>query len=158
MTDSIEIRIATVDDIEMICTVLNEFFAHNEELQPTYFRADIERGEYPESIIENDSADFLVALRDNTVLGLIHISQMKTPPFGSVVPYNYAEINVFMVTASQRKKGIGTKLMGMAKQWSKVRNLDYIELAVLRNAKDAFRFYEQSNFDTVMHTMRCTLK
>jgi len=150
-------RLATLSDIEAICPLLEEFFAYNAGLQPMYCRADNERGEYPKSVIESDNADFLLAARSDTVVGFVHISEVETPPFGSIVPHRYAEIVGFMVTASHREQGVGSELMEAAKQWSKARNLDYIELAVLTNAREARRFYEQKKFGTVLHTMRCVL-
>jgi len=47
--------------------------------------------------------------------------------------------------------------MNVAKEWSKMRNLDYIELFVLSNAKNENLFYEHYGFDIVSHTMRYKL-
>ena len=152
-----EIRLATLNDIEALRPLLTEFFAYNAGLQPMYCRADNESGEYPKNIIESGNSDFLVAVKNEAIVGFIHINQMKTPPFGSIAPHHYAEIMAFMVTAPHREQGIGSKLMDAAKQWSNARNLDYIELAALTNAKEALRFYEQKDFVTVSHIKRFTL-
>jgi len=152
-----EVRLATSDDIDALCPLVSELFAYNAVLQPRYCAADIESGEYPKSIIESDNAAFLVATKGGAMVGFIHISQMKTPPFGSVVPHRYAEIIAFMVTATHRRQGIGSKLIDAAKQWSKARKLDYIELITLNNAGDALRFYERENFATVSYIKRYTL-
>ncbi|MCL2377438.1 MAG: GNAT family N-acetyltransferase [Defluviitaleaceae bacterium] len=149
-----EIRLATLNDIDAICPLLNEFFAYNAGLAPMFCKMDDERGDYPKSIIESSDADFLIAVENGIIRGFVHISQMKTPPFGSIVPYRYAEIIGFMVTEAHRGKGIGTKLMDAAKEWSNARNLDYIELAVMANSKNALEFYEQKDFSTTLHIMR----
>jgi ribosomal protein S18 acetylase RimI-like enzyme len=154
---NMEIRIATLNDIEALCPLLTEFFAYNADLQPMYCHADIESGEYPKNMIESDNSDFLIAVENDTVLGFIHINQMKTPPYGSIVPHNYAEIMAFMVTTSHRKRGIGSKMIEAAKQWSKDRNLDYIELISLANAKEAINFYDNKDIVTVSHIRRYTL-
>jgi len=52
-----EIRIATLSDIEALCPLLTEFFAYNARLQPAYCVAANERGEYPKTIIESDNSD-----------------------------------------------------------------------------------------------------
>lgn len=152
-----EIRLATLNDISEICLLYNEFFAYNASLQPTYYKAGKESGGYPKSIIESKDSDIFVAIDSDKVAGLIHITEAKTPPFDAFVPHNYAEIIDFITTAEYRKKGIGTKLMDVAKQWAEARNLDYIELFVLNEAKDEIDFYEHKNFVSVSHTMRCTL-
>jgi hypothetical protein len=41
-----EIRLATLDDMEALCALLTEFFAYNAGLQPKYSRAVVERGEF----------------------------------------------------------------------------------------------------------------
>ena len=152
-----EIRLAIPEDIIQICGLYNEFYNYNAELQPEYCKAGIESGEYPKSVIESSNADIFIALESNVIIGFVHIRETQTPAFDSVVPHNYAEIIDFMVTASHREKGVGSKLMDSVKQWCKKRNLAYIELAVLSNAKEALFFYEQKDFATTAHIMRCTL-
>jgi len=143
-----EVRLATKNDIEALCPVLTEFFAYNAAVQPAYCHADIETGEYPKEIIESEIADFLIAVENNKVIGFVHISQMKTAPYGSIVPHNYAEIIAFMVTAFCRKQGVGEMLLEAAKNWSKARKLDYIELMSLINADEANSFYDNKDFST----------
>ena len=152
-----EIRLATLGDIEPICRLYNEFFAYNAGLQPQYYRAVKESGEYPKSTITSDASDIFLAVENGAVIGFIHVREAQTPPFDSVAAHKYAEIIDFIVAAAHRKKGIGSALFDAAKQWSKARNLDYIELFVLSNAEDANRFYRRENFAAVSHTMRYSL-
>jgi ribosomal protein S18 acetylase RimI-like enzyme len=151
------IRLATLDDIEPICKLYNEFFAYNADLQPAYYKAEKESGEYPRGTITGEKSDIFLAIEKDTVVGLVHIREAQTPPYNAFVPHNYAEIVDFITTEKYRKKGIGAKLMDAAKQWAKMRNLDYIELFVLSNAKDGFHFYERKDFVVTSHTMRCPL-
>lgn len=62
-----------------------------------------------------------------------------------------------IVTEAYRKKGIGSQLIKVVKQWGKSRRLDYIELFVLSDAQGEIVFYEHENFQAVSHTMRCPL-
>ena len=152
-----EIRIATLEDVEQICCLYTEFFSYNAALQPDHCATAKESGKYPKSVISCENADIILALEGNAVVGFIHIREAQTPPYPAIVPHKFAEIIDFVVTASYREKGTGSKLMDTAKQWGKARNLDYIELFVLSNASAAFRFYEKRNFATISHTMRCPL-
>jgi len=153
---SIEIWLATLNDIEALCPLLTEFFAYNAGLQPMYCNATVERGEYPKNTIESDSADFLLAIESDAVLGFVHISQATTPPFASIVPHRYAEIMAFMITVSHRGQGIGSKLIEAAKQWGNARNLDYIEAISLVNV-EANGFYDNAGFVTMSHIRRYAL-
>jgi len=152
-----EVRVATINDIEALCPLLTEFFAYNAGLQPVYCNAAVEYGDYPKNIIRNDDSDFLVAVEGGIIYGFIHINKMKTPPFDAVVPHNYAEIMAFMVTEIHREQGIGIKLIEAAKEWSRVRNLDYIELVSLINADPANAFYDKNDFTTAMYLRRYTI-
>ena len=152
-----EVRIATLSDIESLCELYSEFFAYNADLQPEYCSVIKEIGDYPRSVITSSNADIFVAVEGKNAVGFFHIRQMQTPSFSSVVPHKYAEIIDFMVTASHRKQGIGSKLMEAAKQWSNTRSLDYIELMALTDAKEALQFYNQRGFATMSHIMRFSL-
>ena len=152
-----EVRLATLNDIEPICRLYHEFWQYNADLQPAYYKAGKEGGEYPRSTITGEESDLILAVDNETIVGFIHVKETRTPPFDAIVQHKYAEIIDFIVTAPCREKGIGSELMNAAKQWSKSRNLDYIELFVLSNAAKEFHFYENKDFVTVSHTMRCTL-
>lgn len=152
-----EIRVATLEDVTSICELYNEFFEYNSSLQPEYYRPGKEMGSYPKSTIENKESDIFVAVEDNKIYGFIHIKEAKTQPFDALVQHKYAEIIDFIVTSSYRRRGIGTMLMDSAKQWDKSRGLKYVELIVLSDAKGEKLFYEQVNFKTVSHSMRCPL-
>jgi len=152
-----EVRIATENDIEALCPILTEFFAYNAQLQPLYCNAAVENGDYPKEVIENDMSDFLIAVDGGSLVGFIHINQTKTLPYDAIVPHNYAEITAFMVTEKCRGKGIGSKLIEYAKQWSKDRNLDHIELLSLVNANEANKFYDKNDFLTMSYLRKYEL-
>lgn len=152
-----EIRLAASEDINPICGLYKEFFAYSARLQPQYYRAGEEGGEYPKSVIASEDADIFIAVEEGAVCGLIHVRRAHTPPFDAIEQYEYAEIVDLIVTAASRRKGIGSALMDAAKQWARERNLAYIELFVLSEAKGEFLFYEREGFVTVSHTMRYAL-
>ena len=152
-----EIKLATLSDVQPICKLLNEFFLYNANLQPEYCNAANELGSYPESVIKSKTADIFIAIDNGEVIGMLHISETQTPPYDSVVPHRYAEIIDLMATASYRRKGVGSLLMNAAKEWSRERGLDYIELFVLSNAEGGKSFYENEGFEIVSHNMRCKI-
>jgi len=98
--NNVETRLATLKDIEPICQLYNEFFAYNAELQPKYYEAGKESGEYPKSVIENDKSDIFLAIENDVIVGFIHVKEAQTPPFDAFVPHNYAEIIDLITTVS----------------------------------------------------------
>jgi len=152
-----EVRIATINDVELLCTLLTEFYAYNAKLQPMYCNVAIEDGKYPTSIIESDDSDFIIAVSGGKLIGFIHITKTETPSYSAVVPHKYAEIIAFMVTASFREQGVGSKLLDFAKLWSKDKNLEYIELVSLINATEANLFYDKNKFSTMSLVKRLEL-
>lgn len=152
-----EIKAAMPEDVASICELYAEFFKYNASLQPEYYKSGRELGGYPNSTIESVDSDILIAVNNNKICGFIHIKESETPPFDAFVQHRYAEIIDFIVTKRYRRGGVGTMLMDAAKQWSKSRGLEYVELSVLSNANGEKCFYEQADFQMVSHTMRCSL-
>jgi len=153
----LEIRLATLNDIAPICQLYREFWLYNADLQPKYYKEATENGDYPKSVIINENADIFLAVENDVIMGLIHIREAQTLPYAPIVQHKYAEIVDFIVSAPYRRKGIGNQLMDAAKEWSKKRKLDYIELFVLTEAKGEISFYEKYGFGAASHNMRYTL-
>ena len=151
------IRLATFDDINSIRCLNQEFWKYNTELQPDYYADASDNGDYPRRGIVDPDSDLIVAEIDNTIVGLIHVRKSQTPSYLSVVNHEFVEVIDLIVSASFRRRRIGTMLMDSAKEWGKSRNLDYIELFVLSNAKGEIAFYNNYGFTTDSLTMRYKL-
>ncbi len=152
-----EILTATHIHINKISNLYEQFFAYNANQLPDYFRKAGEKGDYPKSVIESDNEELFIAVENDTVVGLLHISEDKTPPFPCYVPYNYAVIIDLFIISDYRNQGIGTLLLDNAKQWAQNRNLSYIELSVLKNNVEGIRFYEREHFEEISRVMRYRL-
>lgn len=154
---TMNIRLATVDDIVAISTLYDEFFAFHAELQPEYSRACKESGSYPAHVITSDKEDIIVAEADAVIVGFLHVLEDKTPPYDSVVPHAFAECVDLFVSPKMRNRGVATALLNAAKDWAKRRRLDYLELKVVASNQNAIDFYDRQDFCTAMHTMRTPL-
>ena len=148
------IRFATKDDIELISKLFTEFYAYNAIQQPKYYISAKESGEYPDTVINGENGDVIVAVVDDIIIGFIHIEAANTPPYPSVVSHQFACIVDFFVVEQHRKKGIGRLLLEEAKLWARSRQLEYLELMVLENNAGGRNFYERENFSTISQTMR----
>lgn len=152
-----QIRPAEARDIPLICGLYNKFFLYNSNQQPQYYKEAVETGKYPESVLESDTENLFVAADDNTVVGLIHVTEEHTPPYDCFVTHGYAVIVDLFVSEKFRGRGIGTRLLESAKQWAKARKLDYIELNVLAENENGIRFYTRERYKAVSQIMRYPL-
>jgi ribosomal protein S18 acetylase RimI-like enzyme len=152
------LRLAMHNDIEAISSLYTEFYKYNAEQQPDYYVAAEEDGNYPQSVIDSNSGDILVAEVDGCIVGFIHIEEESTPPYPSVAPHRFACIVDLIVTQSSRRNGIGQLLLEDAKRWAKSRELEYLELTVLENNEIGRSFYEHKHFLRVSRTMRLKME
>lgn len=148
-----EIRSAGMDDVPGICSLYNDFFAHNASQQPQYYKEAEENGKYPKGVLKNDAEALLVAVDGNVIIGLIHIVEGRTPPFDCFVQHRFATIVDLFVKEGFRGKGVGGQLLDSAKQWARSRELDYIELNVLAENENGVQFYDREKFTVVSHMM-----
>lgn len=152
-----EIRKATQSDIPQISSLYEQFFSYNALQQPTFYKPAIENGTYPKSVIESEKAALFICVASEQVVGFIHVAKDTTPPFPCFVPYEFASIIDLFVAPKFRKQGIGTKLIHICKEWAKAQKLNYLELNVLTENKNATRLYEKVNFRAVSSIMRCKI-
>lgn len=74
-----EIRRATLSDIDPVCGLYDEFLAYNARLQPKYYKAGKEAGDYPKSVIASEDANIFIAAENGAACGLIHVRRAQTP-------------------------------------------------------------------------------
>lgn len=152
------IRLATSQDVESIRVLYEDLFAHNASQQPQYYTPATAYSDYPNSVVNSDSADLFVAIdTSGTIVGFVHVSADHTPPYDAFVAHGFANIIDLFVCPDFRKQGIGSKLLNAASIWAKSRNLDYVELNVLFENDNAIKFYENMGYKMVSHIMRINL-
>ena len=148
------IRKAVERDIPEICTLYELHYQYLAMLQPEYCAAAKESGAHPARVIACSSGDLLVAEAKGEIVGFAHVEACKTPPYPSISPHCYGSLIDLFVREDCRRQGLGRKLVLEAKLWVEKRNLDYLELVVLENNRNAKAFYEKIGFQTASLTMR----
>ena len=123
-----KIKLATLNDIESISLLNHEFWCYNADLQHEYYKKAKESGDYPKNVIINEDSDIFLAVENDKIVGLIHVRESQILPYASIVQHKYAEVIDLIVTETYKRKCIGSLLINAAKKWSKLRNLDYLEL------------------------------
>ena len=67
---NVEIRLASLDDVEQIQRLNEEFWRYNAELMPYYFQAGRDTGEYPRKMVSGKDSDLIIAVENNAIVGL----------------------------------------------------------------------------------------
>lgn len=62
-----------------------------------------------------------------------------------------------VVAPDQRGKGVGKALLNEVINWAKIKKLEYVELSVLTQNKNAIEMYEKMDFVECSKVMRMNL-
>lgn len=153
-----EIRQATVNDLDAITELFYELDTCSIEQQPEHFQRGERTNQYLCEIISNEKATFLIAIIDEEIIGfsLIYLKEVKG--LSLLVPCKYAYIQDFIVTESCRNNGYGKSLMTASKEWAKKNGADYLRLSVIPKNESGRRFYVRNGLSEQMITMECEIK
>ena len=93
-----------------------------------------------------------VAERDGKVVGLVMCSIDKRPPVFRVKYRGHIE--EMAVTASERRKGIGSLLLKECLAWARKKGVSWVTLEAVPENRIGVPFWEKKGFRTVMISMR----
>lgn len=151
------IRKATNNDILAISELYCEQFREMAKLIPDFIKEGNQSTEFIENTIANEESDILVYENAGIVVGFILLQAKTRPDFQFMLPGKYCYIMDIIVTENYRGKGFGTALMSAAKDWSKERDCNFINLDVLVNNHGAINLYEKLGFVPKAQEMYCKL-
>lgn len=148
------IRPALIEDIPQLQLLYQKQFVVMQEYQPEYFKADLPAIEFLEETILSDEWDFLVAVDEDRLLGMVALFIEHTLPYECFVQHRYLNFADIYVEPEYRNSGIGKQLIDAVKQWAKDKQVDYIELLVVEQNKRAYDLYLKEHFEPVHTVMR----
>ena len=152
-----QVRKASIDDINEIAALYIEQFSAMKDLQPAFFQEGEQSKVFIQGMIEGDDSDILVLHKNNNIIGFILLQVKETPDFPFFIKHRYAYLMDIVISKSERGQGMGSTLIKEAKQWAKDRNLAYIELDVLSNNDKAITFYKKHSLENKRQSMFCRL-
>ena len=152
-----KIRLAKLVDISNISTLYRTLFQTMAELQIEYYRKADQDVDFLKSVINSDTKDILVAEEDEQIIGFVLVQQLDTPPYACIVPHRYTLLMDIVVSDLYRGQGIGRALIEEAKLWSKRRDSEYIELAVVSQNRSAIEIYKSLQFVEYTKIMRAKI-
>ena len=139
------IRLATITDLETICNLNNQLFK-------------LEKENYDSTLIENwplskDGKDYftdminnhyvVVAILNGKIVGYLAGSINEK---GTYEEIQYGELNNMLITEECRGKGIGQQLINSFEKYCKSRNIFNIKVVASCKNKNAINFYYKNGF------------
>jgi ribosomal protein S18 acetylase RimI-like enzyme len=149
---SVDVRGLALEDYDALCRLVREIDELHARLLPGYFRRSTKpprtRAEV-ERVLGAHTEKVLVAEVEGLVVGLVHVQLFDTPPVPVQVPCRRAHVDNLVVTASERRRGIGKKLLGAAADWARKNGAEEVLLTVWAGNQDAERFYASLGFRSI---------
>ena len=151
------IELASLNNLIDIKELYELLFSDMAKLQPKYFQTAIQEDDFIKSIIESERDDILIAKEKNQILGFALVQEQTTPAYHCFVFHRYAYLMDIVVAPDQRGKGVAKALLNEVINWAKIKKLEYVELSVLTQNKNAIEMYEKMDFVECSKVMRMNL-
>ncbi|MGL4584846.1 MAG: GNAT family N-acetyltransferase [Flavobacterium sp.] len=150
----IQIRPAILEDIIQVQLLYKKQLDVMQEHQPYYYKTDFIDLTFLKEMIESNDNDFLLAINNNEIVGMTALFIEHTLPYECFVPHRYLNFADIYVEPEYRSKGVGKQLIDAVKQWAKEKQVDYIELYVVKENPRAYDLYVKEHFEPVHTVMR----
>ena len=139
MTPELEIRLATLDDLDAILDLIrrDSFSYQKEDASADYARAFLEIESHPDN-------ELIVAVRDGQVVGTL---QLTFIPGLSFQGGWRAQVEAVRVRGDLRNLKIGTRLMEWVIARARERGCKLVQLTTNNARVDAQRFYRRLGFE-----------
>lgn len=148
------IRPAVLADMKALQLLYQKQFADLQHHQPYSFKADLPALDFLQETIEAEDCEFILAVDQGQLVGMAALFIEQTLPYECFVPHRYLNFADLYVEAPYRNQGLGKQLIQAVKDWAKQKQVDYIELLVLKQNNSALQLYLAQEFEIVHTTMR----
>lgn len=148
------IRLATEQDIDQLISLYIEFHEFHvpgvpERLRRPEVYDEAELRDALRAIFANPDAALFVADAGKELLGLAEVYLHQDEPQMLTVAHRYGYLQSLIVSAAQRKKGVGKQLVMAAQQWAKERDATEMQLTAWEFAAGPLPFYEALGYRTL---------
>ncbi|WHT39197.1 MULTISPECIES: GNAT family N-acetyltransferase [Myroides] len=151
------IRPAVLADIEALQLLYQKQFADLQRHQPYSFKADLPALCFLQETIEQADCEFILAVDQGKLVGMAALFIEQTLPYECFVSHRYLNFADLYVEVDYRNQGLGKQLIQAVKEWAKQKEVDYIELLVLKQNNQALQLYLEQAFEIVHTTLRYRL-
>lgn len=147
-TDSVVIRIATLDDFENILILNSQVMAAKYDFDDDAvvdFEFSTEGKKYFHDALTHPQGIFFVATKGNKLVGYVNGVHMPV----SYRKSKYFELQNLGVLPEVKRKGVGKKLMIAITDWAKAQGFQKIYLNCYTKNTEALAFYRQLGYQDI---------
>jgi diamine N-acetyltransferase len=156
MSDLATVRLATADDHQAMCRLLDATDELHREALPRRFEKPTSPPRplaYFEPFFRNHTSAALLAETDR-VVGVVLVLQRPAPAFPVFRQLSFAVLDVIAVDPAWRRRGIGKQLVQSASVWAESRGAAWLELGVYEFNREALAFYEALGFQVASRKLK----
>jgi ribosomal protein S18 acetylase RimI-like enzyme len=153
--DTLSIRLADTHDVEAMADLLGEFFDSHAVQLPSVFASapPADRISYVREMLRQDNHRFFVATMQDRVVGMLSLEEVRRERTIGRAPEDHVMIHLVAVNASERRRGIATRLMRFAQRWVKTRGFTTIRIHVWEFNEAAQKLYESVGYTTLSRVL-----
>ncbi|HVU49613.1 MAG TPA: GNAT family N-acetyltransferase [Polyangia bacterium] len=151
------IRRAREDDWEGARALWGEVDDLHAGLAPAYFRkAARAEAEWRELLTASDVAVF-VAEEAGRPVGVVSVRVYETPPDPAMVPLRRGHVEMLVVSAAHRRRGVGKALMDEVASWARRQGAAELVLTVWAGNAAAEAFYDRLGYRALSRVLHVRL-
>ena len=149
-----DFRDATLDDIDPLVQMWCESSSYHEEIETRFkYSSDVDEWttKYFTNQLPKDTTSFFIAFDGDDDIGFIETQVMEKPPIHAQRKVGY--VGSLYVRPAYRRKGVGSHLWKLAREWFLKQEVSKIQLAVAVMNPDALKFWKKCGFTELMFQM-----
>lgn len=146
------IRQARLADHLALCALWTQVDELHAAIRPDFFTCGEEPARsklYLDGLVDDPEQEILVAVRGETLLGLIHLQMYDTPRSSVFVDRRRAHVEDLVVDRSCRREGIGTSLLRAGEDWARKHQASQLVLTVWSGNAPGLGFYVEHGYRPV---------
>jgi ribosomal protein S18 acetylase RimI-like enzyme len=157
------IRRAREDDWDGARALWREVDDLHASLAPAYFReAARALAEWRELLGAVDAAVFVAEAEaegraDPAIVGIVSVRIYETPPDPAMVPRRRGHVEMLVVSAAHRRRGLGARLMEEVAAWARRQGAAELVLTVWDGNRAAEAFYERLGYRALSRVLHAKL-
>ncbi len=140
MHNNLDFRIATLEDIPVLCELLIQLFSQEVEFVPDYEKHE---KALKEIINDKNIGDIFVAVKEKKVIAMVNILYTISTALGEKV----AILEDMVVFDSFRNQNIGSQVINFTINYLKENSVKRVTLLTDGDNSNAHKFYEKQGFN-----------
>jgi ribosomal protein S18 acetylase RimI-like enzyme len=157
----VAVRLARPEDWLAVQSLLRELDELHAELVPAYFRPTTRTEPDWRRLLGDSTALVLVALDEvagsRAPIGFLSLRVHDTPADPTMVPRRRGHVDTLIVSARQRRRGIGRRLLVTAADWARARGATEMVLTTWVGNAEADAFYEKLGYRVLSRVLHARL-